>query len=135
MNLLGSLQGVLGGSDIGKSAMFVLEKVQGYSGEHGTGIQGLVTAFQKNGMGEVVQSWVSNGANLPVSAEQIKSALGSSVVQEYAQKLGIDGNQAAETLSQVLPKVIDQLTPNGQLPEGGNMMEMGKNLLDGLLKS
>lgn len=53
------------------------------------GIDGLVSAFQKNGLGDVVASWISNNTNLPISAEQIQSVLGQGPLQDVASKMGL----------------------------------------------
>jgi uncharacterized protein YidB (DUF937 family) len=67
----------------------------------------------------VAQSWIASGANLPISAEQIQTVLSSGMLADFAAKLGVDPQVAAGTLAQVLPQVIDHLTPDGQLPAGG----------------
>jgi uncharacterized protein YidB (DUF937 family) len=83
------------------------------------GLGGLVQAFQKGGMGDVVQSWIGTGQNLPISPEQLQSVLGSDVVAQIAQKVGMEPAQLSQQLSQLLPGMVDQLTPNGQAPAGG----------------
>ncbi|HSC81950.1 MAG TPA: YidB family protein [Chitinolyticbacter sp.] len=82
------------------------------------GVAGLVEKFQQGGLGELVQSWVGTGGNLPVSADQIQSVLGSDAVTQIAGKLGIDPQQASDLVAQHLPGIVDQLTPNGELPQG-----------------
>lgn len=79
----------------------------------------LVSQFDGAGLGDLAKSWISKGENLPISAAQIQSVLGSGPVGDLAAKLGVDPAQAAEQLAGLLPQVIDQLTPNGQLPGGG----------------
>jgi len=83
------------------------------------GLGGLVEKFNQAGLGTVVASWIGKGENLPISADQISSILGSDAVANVARQLGIDPAQAAGQLSQMLPGLIDQLTPNGELPQGG----------------
>lgn len=80
---------------------------------------GLIADFEKAGLGQVAGSWVSNGQNLPISAEQIHAVLGSGPVAQMAAKLGVDPDQAADQIAKLLPQVIDRLTPNGKLPAGG----------------
>ena len=70
-------------------------------------------------MGDQVKSWIGNGQNLPISAEQITQILGSDTVRTMAAKLGIDPDQAAQQLSAMLPGLIDKLTPHGEAPAGG----------------
>jgi uncharacterized protein YidB (DUF937 family) len=89
----------------------------------GGGIGGLVQAFQQGGLGNVVQSWVGTGQNLPISAEQLQSVLGGEggPLAQIAGKLGMNPADVAGPLSQLLPQLIDTATPNGQLPQGGGL--------------
>ncbi|PUE49037.1 hypothetical protein B9Z47_05870 [Limnohabitans sp. 2KL-1] len=98
------------------------------------GISGLVSAFQKNGLGDTVASWISNNTNLPISAEQIQSVLGQGPLQDLASKMGLSTGDVASTLSEQLPGLVDQLTPDGQLPSG-DLMSQGMGLLKGFMKS
>jgi uncharacterized protein YidB (DUF937 family) len=97
------------------------------------GLSGLVESFQKGGLKEAVNSWVSTGRNIPVSAEQIQSVLGNEKIQKLAGKLGISTDQVSVQLAEVLPQVIDKLTPNGKLPESGDLLAKGLELLKGKL--
>ena len=102
---------------------------------HPGGVGGLLQAFQQQGLGGVVNSWVGTGANQAVSPEQVQSALGSDQVQEVASKLGVSPQDASSHIAQWLPAIIDHLTPNGQVPAGGsNIMEMGAGLIKALCK-
>lgn len=93
------------------------------------GLQGLVQSFQQGGLGEIVNSWVSSGQNLPISAEQIQSVLGGSSLQDMAARLGMSPEQASGNLAEMLPQLVDSMTPNGQLPEGGDLLAQGMDLL------
>lgn len=118
MGIFDGLAGGLGGllnQGGGENAMGALG---GMLEQHG-GVGGLVQAFEKAGLGGVAQSWVSTGANQPVSPDQVTQALGSGPIAEFAQKLGIDPSEAAGHLSQLLPQMVDHLTPNGQTQGGG----------------
>lgn len=88
------------------------------NGELG-GLAGLAEKFKQGGMGDLVNSWIGTGENLPISSEQISQVLGSDMVRNIASQLGIDPDQASQQLSTMLPGLIDQLTPNGALPAGG----------------
>lgn len=85
----------------------------------GGGLAGLVQQFQRGGLADVVNSWISTDGNLPVSADQLSNVLGPDMLGQLAQQLGVSQGQAASQLSDVLPQVVDQLTPDGQLPQGG----------------
>jgi len=131
MGLLDQLTGMLsGGSGEGQGgvagAVGSLLESQG-------GVSGLVEKFQQGGLGDVVGSWIGTGDNQPVSAEQIQQVLGSEQISALAGKLGLDPEQVSQGLSQYLPQVIDHLTPNGQVPEGGgDLLSQGLDLVKGL---
>jgi uncharacterized protein YidB (DUF937 family) len=72
--------------------------------------------FRETGLDEQVSSWVSKGQNLPVVGDQIEKALGNDTVAGIAAKLGISPDQAADELAQAVPEVVDDMTPEGQLP-------------------
>ena len=89
------------------------------------GLQGLISRFQEQGLGRLMDSWIGAGENLPISMEQLQSALGSEQVQSIAQQLGISKDAAASGLASMLPQVIDKLTPTGAVPDSG---ALGKGL-------
>ena len=100
------------------------------------GLSGLVEKFNQKGMGDIVGSWIGKGDNLPISADQIASAFGNGTMGNMANQLGLDPAQVSAQLAQMLPGLIDKLTPNGALPEGG-LGQSGDlmGMLGGLLKS
>lgn len=77
----------------------------------------LVQTFKDKGMGDLVNSWISSGKNLPITAAQIQQVLGHQKVQDLAQKFGVSTDQISQQLAQHLPTLIDKLTPNGKLPD------------------
>ena len=83
------------------------------------GLGGLIGKFQNAGLGDAVSSWVGNGANQPVNGAQVSDALGGDLMGQIAAHLGANQQDTAGALAQVLPGLIDQLTPNGQAPQGG----------------
>jgi uncharacterized protein YidB (DUF937 family) len=89
------------------------------NGSQQGGLGGLLEKFNQAGLGDVASSWVGKGENMPISSDQLSQVLGSGAIGDIAAKLGIDANQAGGILSQALPGIIDQLTPNGHAPEGG----------------
>jgi uncharacterized protein YidB (DUF937 family) len=100
-----------------------------FAGQQTGGLQGLVKGFAQNGLGNVISSWVSTGPNLPVSAGQVQSALGNDAISSLAQRAGVAPEAASSILAQVLPGIIDKLTPEGKIPESGNLLEQGLNIL------
>ena len=114
----GGLAGVIGAVTSNPQMLQALTGMLGNDGEHG-GLGGLVAKFEQAGLGDVVGSWIGKGPNQPVSAEQISSVLGSDAIAGLAAKLGINTQDAAEQLSSVLPGLVNHLTPDGQVPDGG----------------
>lgn len=129
MGLLDQVAGALSGSQTGGNGDLLANIMQLVNDPKHGGLQGLVHSFQQGGLGEIVNSWVSTGHNLPISAEQITSVLGGSSLQDVAAKLGVSPDQAAGSLAEVLPQAVDALTPNGQIPQGGDLLAQGLDML------
>ena len=85
----------------------------------GGGLTGLVAAFEQQGLGGVVQSWIGTGQNLAITPDQVQSVLGEPHIQEVAQKLGLSTTDVANQLAGLLPHAVDAVTPTGALPQGG----------------
>lgn len=111
-SLLGSLanQGAASGNPLLDTVLrFVNDPAHG-------GLPGLVQSFQQRGLGGIVDSWVSTGHNLPISPDQLAQGLGSDKLGSLAQSLGMSQGDLSSRLSELLPNVVDQLTPTGQVP-------------------
>jgi len=80
------------------------------------GLGGLVDKLQKGGLGNLINSWVGPGQNQPVSHNQLGPALGPDIIKTLAQRSGLSEEELTRQLSQVLPGLVDKLTPNGRLP-------------------
>ena len=126
-----ALEAITGDADEKQQGVLV-SAVMGLIQNQPGGLAGLAEKFQNGGLGGVVQSWISTDQNQPISADQIQQVLGSDTLQQLATKAGIDPSQAASSLSQLLPQLVDHLTPNGHIPEG-NLLEQGLGLLRGRL--
>jgi uncharacterized protein YidB (DUF937 family) len=114
MGLLDSLTGALGGSLGQAEAAAMPALISAALARTNLGsLQGLVNQLQQGGLGPQVQSWLGNGSNLPVSPDQLRAALGSDQVKQLAAHFGVDPDAALKLLSQHLPGVIDQASPNG----------------------
>lgn len=96
------------------------------------GLSGLVQQFHDKGLGGLAASWISTGQNLPISADQIQQVLGSEQVKELAAKAGISPDAASSHLAQLLPMLVDKLTPNGQVPQSSSLLEEGMGMLKNL---
>lgn len=123
----GALQGGLGGTagnapDGGGGAQAALLQavlsMLGNDSAHG-GLGGLVAKFQQGGLGDVMSSWISTGQNLPISPDQLRGALGDDTLGQLARQIGGSQDDLLGQLTQLLPQVVDKLTPQGQVPQGG----------------
>jgi uncharacterized protein YidB (DUF937 family) len=129
MGLLDSILGsVLGGGQSQHSgqAALINAVIQMIANKGGAGgLEGLVRSLTQGGLGNVASSWVGIGRNLPVSAEQLQSALGSDgILAQLAQAVGVSHGEAASGLSQILPSLVDKFTPDGQIPQQDSLEKM-----------
>lgn len=122
------LANALGGSQGGGLASLVLGMINNQPG----GLGGLVQAFQNKGMGDIVSSWVGTGANQPISPDQMQDALGSDTIEQMAQQTGVSAGDLTSQLSNLLPGMVDHLTPEGRIPEG--LQNINLDMLKGFLK-
>lgn len=133
MGLLDDITGMAskaaGGSAPGGGAE---SAISGLLGQGGKALPGLLEKFGAGGLGDVAQSWVGKGANLPVSGAQVKSVLGSDVVQSVAGKLGLSSDAAADKIADVLPAIIDKLTPDGIVPDPDALADKLTGLIKGI---
>jgi len=88
------------------------------------GLGGLLNQFQQSGLGDVMKSWIGPGQNQPISPNQLGSALGPQIIKILAQKTGMSEQEITTHLSQILPNVVDTLTPNGRLPTQTELMNL-----------
>jgi uncharacterized protein YidB (DUF937 family) len=98
-----------------------LQQVLAIVNNKGAGLAGLVKAFQEKGLGAIAKSWVGTGDNQPVSAQQLESVFGRDQLEELATKAGISLSAFKSKLSELLPMVVDKLTPNGQVPDAAQL--------------
>ncbi len=115
---LGGLGGLVGMLASNPQLIQIITGMLSNEGGQG-GLGGLVSKFEQAGLGGAISSWIGSGPNEAVSGEQITSALGSGTVSDIAASLGIQPGAAADQLSQLLPGLINQLTPNGEAPSQG----------------
>lgn len=136
MGLLDSVLGALnqqGGNDP-KAAL--IQAALSMLNNSGGGLGGLLSSLQSAGLGHIADSWVGTGENKPISGDQVQQAIGADKLNELAQAAGLSQVDTAGHLAQILPGLVDKLTPNGAVPEAGSDLssELG-GLLSGLLGS
>lgn len=111
-SLGGALKGVLGQAE----AAAVPELINAALAQTNLGnLQGLVNQLQQGGLGPQVQSWLGSGANMSVTPDQLRAALGNDQVKQLAAHFGVPIDQVLNLLAEHLPTAVDQASPNGQL--------------------
>ncbi|NBD21165.1 DUF937 domain-containing protein [Aquabacterium fontiphilum] len=93
------------------------------------GLPGLIKTFEDKGYGELVASWIGQGRNMPVTADQIMTVLGKDFLARLAQGSGNTPEQEAAVISEALPQLIDRLTPDGVLPDQQQLSALVANVL------
>lgn len=121
------VHGLLGESG-GEGSGLAKGVVEMLSDKAGGGLAGLVQSFQQKGLGEIISSWISTGQNLPISADQIREGVGIEKLQSLAAKVGMSPEEVTTKLSSLMPDLIDKMTPDGVVPEGG-VLEKGLEFL------
>lgn len=99
----------------------------------GGGLNSFVRSFEESGMGEIVNSWISSGQNMPISPGQVESGLGSETISQLAERCGLPAEAVKSQLSQMLPALVDSLTPNSHTRDATDLISRGKELLGSLL--
>jgi uncharacterized protein YidB (DUF937 family) len=129
MGLLDQVVGGLAANALGGKGNGLAEMAMQLVNQYPGGLGGLVQAFRQGGLGEIVDSWVSTGQNLPVSGDQLSSVLGSDLLGTLAGQAGVAPQELSSGLAALLPGLVDQLTPGGKLPEGGDLLAQGLDML------
>jgi len=135
MGLLDGLESEALGKVMGNTsnpmAASLLQMIQNQPG----GLQGIVQSFHEKALGGLVSSWVGSGQNIPITADQVHQVLGSDQVKALAARAGISPDQAGSAIAQLLPGIVDKLTPNSEVPAHNNVMETVGGLLQSLGKA
>ena len=131
-DVLGKVKQAAGGAGGEHSALAneILGLLSG--GSEGGGLQGVIRSFKEKGLGEIMSSWIGTGQNLPISGDQLKTGLGADLIGQLAAKIGVPPDVATSKLTEILPGIIDKLTPEGTVPESG-LLQQGLNFLRGNL--
>jgi len=86
------------------------------------GVEGILDKFRQGGYADQAASWQSTGQNIPIPGSALQEVLGTGAIGQIAQRLGMSHGDAAGGLAQVLPQLIDQFTPNGNVPDNHDDM-------------
>jgi uncharacterized protein YidB (DUF937 family) len=125
LGALGALGGLLGGGG---------QQAQEQGGGLAMTLPQLIGLFQNSGAGNAASSWLSSGDNHAVSGEQVASAFGGDRLAALASQLGMSQEETSGHLADILPQVVDKLSPNGAMPQDNEVGDMLGNVLGSLMK-
>ena len=108
----------------------ILGQVLGGGGASAGGLGGLLEKLGQRGLGAQAQSWVGPGQNMSIQPGAIRDVFGSGGLAAIAQQAGLSEDDTADGLAQLLPEVVDRVTPQGRVPDGNEL----ETTLEGLLK-
>jgi uncharacterized protein YidB (DUF937 family) len=95
------------------------------------GLDGLIRRFHEQGLGDVISSWISTGPNQPITPEQLARVLDPEQLRELSRQAGIALAAVPEALTQLLPTLVDRLTPDGEVPGPYQLIRMAVGFLRG----
>jgi uncharacterized protein YidB (DUF937 family) len=127
MGLLDSILGGATGQSRGNQGTAILVQLalqmlaggNARGGGGGSALDGLIRQFEQAGLGNQMNSWIGTGQNMPLSPDQLTNVLGRGRVEEMAASSGLDVDQVSNGLSDLLPQLIDRVTPQGRVPDEG----------------
>lgn len=127
MDLLNTLKSAVGGGDNKNDLLSsLIELISGQGG-----LQGLIKLFNDKGLGDIINSWIGTGENKPISSDQVQSVFGTDALSGLASKVGLNVNDLSAQLSNLLPDVVDKLSPDGKVTQG-DLLSQASGLLGGL---
>jgi uncharacterized protein YidB (DUF937 family) len=109
----------------GMTGMIAQEVMQHLQQNGGSGLTNMLSQLSQKGLSEAVQSWVGSGQNQAVNPQQLMHALDGGMLQQLAAKFGIPPEMVSQHLAEILPKMVDRLTPDGRLPTDPNSATAG----------
>jgi uncharacterized protein YidB (DUF937 family) len=116
----GALGGLLGGATGGRSGSPLTALIPVVTGMlAGGGLSKIMNGMQSAGLEDKAKSWISQGENQPISADEVKKVVPAEKIAEVAQKTGVSHDDAAGLIAKALPAVVSHVTPDGHVPDAG----------------
>src|SRR5262245_8681679 len=108
----------------------ILGQVLGGAGGGGAagGLGGLLDQLQRTGFGDQADSWVSRGANQPIPPDAMSQIFGRDGLEQISRQAGLSEEDTSRGLSQLLPEVVDRVTPDGKVPDFGSLTNSVQDL-------
>ncbi len=113
MGFLDNITAKLGGQNGEEGGLASLQRMFASNG----GLSGMTSKLSNSGMGKQVQSWIGTGENQPVTGQQMQQAMDPNELHSMAEQAGMSDEEASEQLAQAVPQMVNQATPEGQIPQ------------------
>jgi len=123
MSLLDKVTSVFGGAE-GEQGGFISNVMKMLNDQQTGGLSGLVKQFEEKGLNDIISSWVGTGENKAITPDQLQHGFGLERLRQLAEGSGLSVDDMKAKLVEVLPGLIDKLTPEGKLPEGSLLAEV-----------
>ena len=99
------------------------------------GVGAVLQRFQQKGYAPQANSWMSTGPNEPIAPEAVGEVVGMDELSRMSQQLGVSDQDVASGFAQIMPEMVDQLTPQGNLPpDADQVLDNGRTTLEQLLR-
>ena len=121
MSIFDSVKGMVEseiGSQLGGDSGLMGHAMQLVNDPNNGGLDGLVQQFRDKGLGEVIDSWIGPGGDHPITAEQVQQVIGQDRLNQIASKFGMSADDVSAKMAELLPSVVDKLTPDGTVASG-----------------
>lgn len=95
------------------------------------GVNAVLDRFRQQGLGRQAQSWVGTGQNDGIDGGAVEQVVGASELQQMAQRLGVPEQEVAQAFAEIMPQMVDHLTPQGQVPQHADqVLDEGRRQLE-----
>jgi uncharacterized protein YidB (DUF937 family) len=122
--------GRTGGGGRGALVMLLLPLAMRWVQSNG-GMGAVLERFRKQGYGKQTQSWVDTGANQPLDERAVQQVVGGDELAQMAQRLGVPQEEVAQAFAEIMPEMVNQLSPEGRIPlEADEVLAEGREHLE-----